>query len=136
MLEVRLGSLVTNRLQALRRRDPGGLSHGDHHDRHGILLEDVDADGGMLNTSKRAPNQPSDALVVQSSVEELLIRRLQPPEMELEPAGSAAPGLHCCEMTMGQGGLPQHFGAHALSFDFNVQELSSGVCRNAAARVL
>jgi hypothetical protein len=49
MLEVGVGSLIADRLQPLRRRHAGGFFNGHHHGGVIVCLEDVDADGCVLD---------------------------------------------------------------------------------------
>jgi len=65
MLEVRVRSLVMDRLQPLWRRYVARLLDSDHHGRVPGRLEDVNPDGRVLDTTKRMPDEPADAFVVE-----------------------------------------------------------------------
>ena len=69
MLDVRVGSLVAHRLQALRRRDVPGLFDRDHDCRLLIGLEHVDADRGVLDLLERVPYELADTLAVEPDLE-------------------------------------------------------------------
>jgi hypothetical protein len=74
------------------------------------------------------PYELADALVVELGLEELSVRRLQPREMEREPAGPTGADLHGREVTESRRRRPQRVDARGMSVDLDVQwVLDSGL---------
>lgn len=105
------GPLVGDTAQPLRGLGLGDRgTDGDHRDRSvaGLGAVDVDADGCVVAPFPQGMADPAaDQLAVQLHTEELTGGRVQPPQMEIQPAYPAFFDLHGREMPLAAQHLEQ-----------------------------
>ena len=78
VLQVCVGSLVAHGLQPLRRGYLSRRLDGDHDRRLLIGFEDVDAHRCVVEAAECVSNERNDAFAVETGIEQLRVRRLQP----------------------------------------------------------
>ena len=102
-------ALVRRRLQPPRVvRHPTWWAERDHHRRPAVDLTRVCPQRGISAFSQRMPEITAQQLRVKAGAEHLLMRRVQPGQMEIKAPDPAITDLHRGEVAVaGQRGCPQ-----------------------------